>query len=469
MSGVGLTELREEVKKVTREILMLAAKRRELSLKIAEIKQKLGIEILDRQVEAELFNDSLKFSEEVGLDKDFTSRLISFFMFESTKIQSEKIKRIEKVGLREIFYMALELERSGQKVIRLEIGEPDFKAPEDVVEETCQALREGKSKYLSSYGINELRKAIAEYLNELYGTDFKAENVLITAGGIMAVYIAIQVLSKIGGEVLVPEPAWPLYREIAEHLRRRYIPVRTKLEDGWVVKSGEISKHTTPASSILIINYPNNPTGKALTLSELKNLVEEARESGLTIISDEVYSRYYFHDKYSPSIVRVSNEGYVLVGSFSKMWGMTGYRIGYLVGDRSFIDRAAKILGLMITCIPEFIQRAALKALTNDEVVIRNVEQIKKRVEYMYSKLKKNGLIEVYPPDGAFYLFPRVKIPGFDSSEFALKLLREHGVAVAPGSGFGEYPQHMRLSAVKTMHEIDEGIEKLNQAIQEVI
>ncbi|MEM2818814.1 MAG: pyridoxal phosphate-dependent aminotransferase, partial [Nitrososphaerota archaeon] len=234
-------------------------------------------------------------------------------------------------------------------------------------------------------------------------------------------------------------------------------------------KSGELSKHASPASSILIINYPNNPTGKALTLRELKNLVEEARGSGLTIISDEVYSRYYFHDKYSPSIVKVLNEGYVLVGSFSKMWGMTGYRIGYLVGDRAFIDRAAKILGLMMTCIPEFIQRAALKALTDDEVVVKNVDEIRKRVQYMYSKLKKNSLIEVYPPDGTFYLFPRIKIPGLDSSDFALKLLREYGVAVAPGSGFGEYPQHVRLSAVKPIHEIDEGIEKLNQAIQEIV
>ncbi|MEM2016166.1 MAG: aminotransferase class I/II-fold pyridoxal phosphate-dependent enzyme [Nitrososphaerota archaeon] len=469
MGGVELKELREEVKKVTREILMLAARRNELVLKIAEIKQKLGIEVLDRQVEIELFNDSLKISEEIGLDKDFTSRLISFFISESTKIQLEKTRRVEKVGLREIFYMAVELERSGKKIIRLEIGEPDFTAPKDVVEEACRALREGRSRYLPSYGITELRKAIAEHLNELYGTDFKSENVLITAGGVMAIYVAVQVLSNIGSEVLVPEPAWPLYREIAEHLGRRYVPIKTRLEDGWIIKSGELSKHASPASSILIINYPNNPTGKALTLRELKNLVEEARGSSLTIISDEVYSRYYFHDKYSPSIVKVLNEGYVLVGSFSKMWGMTGYRIGYLVGDRAFIDRAAKILGLMMTCIPEFIQRAALKALTDDEVVVKNVDEIRKRVQYMYSKLKKNSLIEVYPPDGTFYLFPRIKIPGLDSSDFALKLLREYGVAVAPGSGFGEYPQHVRLSAVKPIHEIDEGIEKLNQAIQEIV
>lgn len=467
MCGVELTELREEVKKVTREILMLAAKRRDLSLKIAEVKQKHGIEILDRQTEAELFNDSLKISEELGLDKNFTSRLLSLLISESAKIQSDKIRRIEKVGLREIFYMALELERSGKKIIRLEIGEPDFTAPQEVVEETCQALREGRSRYLSSYGITELRKAIAEHLNEVYGTEFKTENVLVTAGGVMAIYIAIQVLSRIGSEILVPEPAWPLYREIAEHLGRRYIPIKTRLEDYWVIKSGEVSKHTTPASSILIINYPNNPTGKALRLSELKNLVEEARESNLTIVSDEVYSRYYFHDRHSPSIVKVLNEGYVLVGSFSKMWGMTGYRIGYLVGDKEFIERAAKILGLMITCIPEFIQRAALKALTEDEVVVKNVEQIKKRIEYMYGKLKKNSLIEVYPSDGTFYLFPRIKIPGLDSSEFALKLLKEYGVAVAPGSGFGEYPQHIRLSAVKPIHEIDEGLEKLNHAIQQ--
>ncbi len=466
MSGAELTEIREEIKKVTREILRLAAKRRELSLKIGDIKSRQGMDVLDRRVEAELFNDALKFSEEHGLDKDFTSRLISLIISESARIQVERAWKTERIGLREIFYMALELEKSGKKITRLEIGEPDFTASLDVVEEACKALREGRSRYLSSYGIFELRKAIAERLNNLYRVDFKPENILVTSGGVMAIYIAIQVLSRIGDEVLVPEPAWPLYREIAEHLGRRYVPLKTDLEDKWTVKPGRLSMNTTPASRLLILNYPNNPTGRTLSLSELRNLVEEARESGLTIISDEVYSHYYFHDRYAPSIVQVLDEGYVLVGSFSKTWGMTGYRMGYLVGDKIFIERAAKILGLIMTCIPEFIQRAALKALSDDENVVKNVEEIKKRVRYMYSKLQKNNLIDVYPSDGTFYLFPKIKISGFNSSEFALKLLKEYGVAVAPGSGFGEYPQHIRLSAVKPIYEIDEGIEKLNQAIK---
>jgi aspartate aminotransferase len=190
MSGAELTEVREEIRKVTREILRLAAKRRELSLKIGEIKSKLGIDVLDRRVEAELFNDALKFSGELGLDKDFTSRLISLLISESAKVQVERVSKTQGVGLREIFYMALELEKSGKKIIRLEIGEPDFTAPLDVVDETCRALREGRSRYLSSYGIPELREAIAERSNSMYGVDFKPEN--------------------IGDETLVPEPAWPL-------------------------------------------------------------------------------------------------------------------------------------------------------------------------------------------------------------------------------------------------------------------
>ncbi|MCL7402296.1 MAG: aminotransferase class I/II-fold pyridoxal phosphate-dependent enzyme [Thaumarchaeota archaeon] len=467
MSGAELKELREEIKKVTREILRLTAKRVELSLKIGDIKSRLGIDISDRQVEAELFNDALNFSGELGLDRDFTSRLISLLISESTKVQVEKTSRTGRIGLREIFYMALELEKSGRRIIRLEIGEPDFTAPPSVVDEACRALREGRSRYLSSYGIIELREAIAKRLNSMYGVDFKPENILVTSGGVTAIYIAVQALSRIGDEVLVPEPAWPLYREIAEHLGRRYVPLRTSIKDKWTVKLGELSKHTTPASKLLILNYPNNPTGRALSLTELKNLVEEARESGLTIISDEVYSQYYFHGRYAPSIAQVLDEGYVLVGSFSKTWGMTGYRIGYLVGDRELIERAAKILGLIMTCIPEFIQRAALKALRDEENIVRNVDEVKKRVRYMYSKLQENSLIEVYPSDGAFYLFPKIKIDGFDSSEFALKLLREYGVAVAPGSSFGEYNQHIRLSAVKPINEIDEGVEKINQAIQQ--
>ncbi len=465
MSELEANNIRGEIKRITKEILRLAAERRSLSLKIGDIKSKLGLEVLDRRIEAELLNDSLKYAEELGLDRDFTRRLISLLISDSVKAQEEKVDRTKEVGLREIFYMALELEKSGRKVIRLEIGEPDFTAPIDVIQETCNALREGKSRYLSSYGIIELRRGIAERINTIYGTDFKPENVLVTGGGVMAIYISIQVLSSLGDEVIVPEPAWPLYRQIAEHLGRRYVPLRTSLEDKWTLRNGMLQENVTDSSKLLIINYPNNPTGRALSLHELKNLVEEAHECGLTIISDEVYSQYYFHDSYAPSIVQILDSGYVLVGSFSKMWGMTGYRIGYLIGEKEFIDKAAYILGLMITCIPEFIQRAALKALQDDEYVKKNIEETKKRINYILNMLSRNSLIKVYPSDGTFYLFPKIDLPAFNSSDFALNLLKEHSVAVAPGSGFGPYRQHIRLSAVKPIEEIKIGLEKLNQAI----
>lgn len=468
MNGVEANNIRSKIKTITKEILRLAAERRRLSLEISDIKYKLGMDILDRHVEAELLKDSLRYSKELGLDEYFTRRLISILISDSVKAQEEKILGLEEVGLREVFYMALELEKSGRKVIRLEIGEPDFTAPPKVVEGTCRALKEGRSKYLPSYGVAELRRAIAERINTLYGTDLKPENVLITCGGIMAIHIAIQVLSSMGDEVIVPEPAWPLYRQITEHLGRRYIPLRTSLDDKWTLSPGKIQENVTDASKLLIINYPNNPTGRALSIQELKTLVGEAREHGLTIISDEVYSQYYFHRGYAPSIVQVLDEGYVLIGSFSKTYGMTGYRIGYLVGDKKIIDKAASILGLMITCVPEFIQTAALKALQHYEYVKKNIEETKKRVNYMFNELSKNSLIEVYQSDGAFYLFPKINLPAFNSSEFALNLLKEHGVAVAPGSSFGPYRQYIRLSAVKPIDEIRIGLEILNQVIAQL-
>ncbi|MCX8192490.1 MAG: aminotransferase class I/II-fold pyridoxal phosphate-dependent enzyme [Nitrososphaeria archaeon] len=463
-----LMQLREEVRKVTEEILRMIAKRRELILKIADIKKRLNLNVVDRSTERFLLSESLKLSEELGLDKDLTKRLVSLLILDSVKIQEQEIGKTQEIGLREIFYTALELQRSGKKIIRLEVGEPDFTAPQEVIDEACRSLREGRAKYLSPYGLYELREAVAQKMNDLFKLDLKPENVLITCGGIMAIRIAIEVLSNLGDEILVPEPAWPLYKQIAEQLSRRYIGLRTEMVNDWTLKNEEIRKSVTATSRVLIINYPNNPTGRALDLSELKRLVEEARDLGLTIISDEVYSGYYYHGERAPSIAQVLDEGYVLVNSFSKMWGMTGYRIGYIIGSKEFIEKAATLLSLMITCVPEFIQRAALKAIEDDEYVKKNVIETKKRIDYMLEKLSKCDLVEVRKPDGTFYLFPKIKIPNFNSSEFALKLLKEHNVAVAPGSGFGNYPQHIRLSAVKPIREIDEGIEKLLQAINQL-
>ncbi|MEM2732812.1 MAG: aminotransferase class I/II-fold pyridoxal phosphate-dependent enzyme, partial [Nitrososphaerota archaeon] len=223
-----LEKLRYEVGEVTREILKLIAKRRQLVSKIADVKKKFNVSVVDRFLESRILSELTSFSESLGLEREFTRRLLSIIISDSVKLQEEKILKTEVIGLREIFYKAIELERSGKKIIRMEVGEPDFPVPDSVVEEVCRALREGKTRYTDFAGIRELREALAKHINDLHGTDLKPSNILITAGGVMAIYIAIQVLSNLGDEVLVPEPAWPLYKQIAEHLGRRYIPVRTK-------------------------------------------------------------------------------------------------------------------------------------------------------------------------------------------------------------------------------------------------
>ncbi len=462
-----LEKLRYEVGEVTREILKLIAKRRQLVSKIADVKKKFNVSVVDRFLESRILSELTSFSESLGLEREFTRRLLSIIISDSVKLQEEKILKTEVIGLREIFYKAIELERSGKKIIRMEVGEPDFPVPDSVVEEVCRALREGKTRYTDFAGIRELREALAKHINDLHGTDLKPSNILITAGGVMAIYIAIQVLSNLGDEVLVPEPAWPLYKQIAEHLGRRYIPVRTKIEDKWILRKEQLIKNLTESSRLLILNYPNNPTGKALTLSELKDIALEARERNITVISDEVYSEYFFNGGKAPSIMDVLDDGYVVVGSFSKTWAMTGFRIGYIIAEEKIIEKALKILGYMVTCLPEFIQRGALKALEEKEYVKKNVEEVKKRVEHVLLKLSRCRYVEVVPPDGAFYLFPKIKIKDFDSSSFALKLLEEKNVSIAPGSSFGEYRDHVRISAVKSLGELDVGVETFIQALEE--
>lgn len=413
----------------------------------------------------ELIEELEKVCGKLGLSEEFARRLLGLMLEERERIKGEK-PAPSGLKLREFASKAQELQRMGEKVMRLELGEPDFSAPLSVVEAAYKALREGYSKYGPATGIKELRQAIASKLSERFGLDLKLENVVITAGGTFAVYGSIEAVTKPGDEVAVIEPAWPLYAHQARWLGRRVLTIRTRFEDDWdpvEILQEKIGKLT----KLIILNYPNNPTGKILERSSLKGILELAEDAGAWVLGDEVYMDFCYKDGFA-SVLELPAERKIMVNSFSKTWGMTGFRVGYIVADPETAMKVARAQNTAMTCIPEFIQRAALAALGDEESARRNVELVGKRLKILYEELSRSKLIEVKPPEGAMYIFPKIKVDGFDSWKFAWALLEKKRVSIAPGACFGEdYNNYIRISAVLDGEPLREACRRIREALEE--
>ncbi|MEM2189133.1 MAG: pyridoxal phosphate-dependent aminotransferase [Nitrososphaerota archaeon] len=400
-----------------------------------------------------------------GLSSDLARKLFSLILEEGERIRGRGASE-SGLKLREFASRALELQRMGREIFRLELGEPDFTAPSSAVEAACKAIREGYSKYGPANGIKELRASIASKLSEKFKLDLKPDNVAITAGGTFGVYGSIEAATELGDEVIVIEPAWPLYAHQVRWLGRRPRIIRTRFEDDWDPVSmiqDEISRMTR----LIILNYPNNPTGKVLDEKSMRAIIELAEDHGAWILSDEVYMDFCYRDGFK-SILELGAERAIMVNSFSKTWGMTGFRVGYVISDAETVARVARAQNTAITCIPEFVQRAALAALNDEEAARRNIELIGARLKILYEELSRSRLIEVKPPEGAMYIFPRINVENFDSWRFAWKLLEEKGVAIAPGACFGQsYNNHIRISAVLDEKPLREACRRIREAVEE--
>jgi len=415
--------------------------------------------------EGDLLEKLLAEARKLGLSEEFARRLLGLMLDERHRIRGE-VTPPSGLKLREFASKVQELQRGGEKVMRLELGEPDFSAPPSVVEAACRALQEGLSKYGPATGIKELRQALASKLSERFGVDLKLDNVVITAGGTFAVYGSIEAVTKPGDEVVVIEPAWPLYAHQIRWLGRRVLAIKTRFEDDWDPVE-ELQEKVSKLTKLIILNYPNNPTGKILDKGSLKAVLELAEDVGAWVLSDEVYMDFCYKDRFV-STLEFPIEKKIVVNSFSKTWGMTGFRVGYIVSDPEIAMKVARAQNTAMTCIPEFVQRAALAALNDEESARRNVELVGERLKILYEELSKSKLIEVKPPEGAMYVFPRIKIKGFDSWKFAWMLLERKRVSIAPGACFGEdYNNHLRISAVLDGEPLREACRRIREAIEE--
>jgi aspartate aminotransferase len=451
--------LRDKVRSVTTEIMRAAQERLELARKIGEVKSRLGIDIRDEKVEDEVRLRVILLAEEIGMSGEFALQLLNLLLAESEHVQRERSvqKVVEKQTHLAIFSRAKQLEAMGKNIIHMEVGEPDYSPPAIVGTALAESFRMKLYHYTDTLGVPKLRDAIAKR----EGGGISKDQVIVTPGGRFAVFSAITSLLKAGQELIVIEPAWPAYKECADWIGARTRILRTTLEDKWTPDIKRLEDQVNSSTKMIVLNYPNNPTGKVLDKQTIEKIILIAKDHGLYLLSDEVYADYVFGG--FDSIRKYDYSKTIMVGSFSKRYAMTGFRVGYAIASKEIISKMTRVQSVAITSVAEPMQHAALAALNVDPS--ENIEIMKRRVGLVYNKLKKMSL-RCVEPDGAMYAYP--ELPKNMEDLLLVDKLLEKGVAIAPGSGFGDsYRRFVRISACQPERMLEKGLEVIASVMEE--
>ena len=451
-----MDQLRKEMDAVTLEMIELLHVRTEIAKKIGMVKKNIGKDITDEERESDIRKKVIQRCGKIGLDERITARFLNFLLNESIKVQSD-----DKETHMAIFLKAKSLEAQGRKIIHMEVGEPDFLPPDVVREALEEVYDKGFLKYGPAKGMPELREALAKHISEDFNAELSSDNVMVSPGARFSIFTAISALLSPGDEMIVIEPAWPAYRNCALNAGVKVRTIRTTLEGGWTPSLEQIRDTINSNTKMIILNYPNNPTGKVLDEKLQKDIIKLAETNDLYVLSDEIYSQYARTD--SKSILNYNYKKGIMTGSFSKSHAMTGFRIGYAVADAEVIEEMAKLQSLCLTNVSEPIQYIAMKALKAD--TSKNTIIIQDRLELLAEKARSMGL-DFVVPDGSMYLFARVNKDGFDGSEFA-NIALENGVALAPGEAFGNYRNFVRISACQDRQTLIDGMDILESMIVE--
>jgi len=431
-----IEEHRKKIEEITLEMIKLLKTRTDIAKKIGDAKASLGMTVTDEEREDTLRKQVTKICKEIDLDQSTALKFLNFLFNESVKVQSDN-----KQTHLSVFLKAKALEDEGKKIIHLEVGESDFKPPKEVKIALEEVYDKGYGKYGPAKGITELRKNLA--IAGMSG-DVSEENIMVCPGARFAVYLAITTLLNPGDEIVVIEPAWPAYKDCALNAGIKVRTIKTTLETRWEPSIDQINNAINENTKMIILNYPNNPTGKTLPEKLLDDIIQTAKEHDLYVLSDEIYSNMQHGPAFCDSVVKYNYEKSIITKSFSKSHAMTGYRIGYAIAEPSIIEKMSKLQALSLTNVSEPIQYVALQALGFD--TSESADIIRSRLNMLKESAKNIGL-EFIEPDGAMYLFARTKHKNFDATKFSEKLL-EYGVAIAPGEGFGDYKEFFRITAI---------------------
>lgn len=380
---------------------------------------------------------------------------------------SKTIKTIEPSGIRKFFDLVSEMDDA----ISLGVGEPDFDTPWHIRDEGIYSLEKGRTFYTSNAGLKELKVEISKYLNRRFGLQYDYnKEILVTVGGSEAIDIAMRAMLDPGDEVLIPQPSYVSYLPCCVLANGTPVTIELKAENEFRLTAEELEAAITPKTKLLVMPFPNNPTGAVMEKKDLEAVAEVIKKYDLFVLSDEIYCELTYLEKHvSIASLPGMRERTIVVNGFSKSHAMTGWRLGYAYGPAEIIKQMLKIHQFAIMCAPTTSQYAAVEALKNgDEDVAMMREQYDARRRYLMERFKEMGL-ECFEPFGAFYVFPCIKEFGMTSDEFANRLLQTKKVAVVPGTAFGDSGEgFIRISYAYSLDDLKIALERVEEFITEL-
>jgi aspartate aminotransferase len=382
---------------------------------------------------------------------------------------AKRVTSIESSPTVRLAGLVAERKAQGAPVLSLAIGEPDFPTPAHVVQAAKDALDQGFTKYTPAAGLPELREAIAEKSVRENRIPANAGNVLV-APTKHSLFMTCMALLDSGDEAILPDPGWVSYGPMVRLAAATPVPVRSADEDGFVPRADAVSEAITPRTRMLMVNSPSNPAGSVYSRDDMRALADLAEDHDLIVVSDEIYEKILYDGEHvSPASLDGMFDRTVTVSGFSKTYSMTGWRLGWLVAPPSLFREISKVQEHTITCATAFAQRAGVAALRGPAAPLEAmVAEFRARRDLVLQELAKVDRLATYRPGGAFYVFPRVDV-GMDSASLAERILTRAGVAVTPGSAFGEAGEgHLRISYAASRDTIVEGVRRIGEVLSKL-
>jgi aspartate/methionine/tyrosine aminotransferase len=385
---------------------------------------------------------------------------------------ADRMSRLGTETAFEVLAAAKALEAEGRPIIHLEIGEPDFDTPANIVEAATKALREGWHHYTPAVGIIELREVIAEEMSRTRDIQVDPDEIVVTPGAKPIIFFSLQALAGPGDEVIYPNPGFPIYESVIDFVGAKAVPIPLKEELDFRMDVSELIAAIGPRTRMIILNSPNNPTGSVLNKEDLAALAEACRDRELTILSDEVYNRMIYEGEHSSiSSFPGMKEKTIVLDGFSKTYAMTGWRLGYGVMKAPLAEQIGKLMINSNSCTAAFTQVAGIEAIQGDqtesEKMIATFRERRDRVVELLNGIEK---VSCRLPKGAFYVFPNVREYGRPALEIQRALLSEANVALLSGTAFGACGEgYLRLSYAASMDQLEEGINRIKGALERLL
>ncbi len=386
-------------------------------------------------------------------------------MIDYNKVLSDRAKEIKPSGIRKFFDILDEM----KEVVSLTVGQPDFETPWHIREAGIDSLQKGKTYYTSNSGLTEFREAVAEYLYRRFGLKYEPQSEIVaTVGGSEAIDLAIRAVVNYGDEVIIPQPSYVCYEPITVLTGGKPVIIETKAENKFKLTPEELKNAITEKTKLLILPYPNNPTGTIMTKEDLEKIAHVLEGTNILVLSDEIYAELTYGRKhFSFASLPGMKERTIYVGGFSKSYAMTGWRLGYVCAPDEIKKQILKIHQYAIMCSPTTSQYAGIEALKHgDEDIEYMKDAYNQRRKLILSGLSDIGL-ECFEPEGAFYVFPKISGFGMTSSQFCERLLYEKGAAIVPGDAFGQSGEGFaRLSYAYSVDHINKALERIDEFIK---